>query len=371
MNKLLKTTAIALVTGAIFLGCQDDSKGDTNIEINSELKETIVTREKADIKRVSVVTEPIIKRSFEEYYSYYGVIEAENQTTLISYNGGEVHQLNVKEGQYIKKNTPLCDIDADIYTTQYEAAQTAQSLAEDNYKRLQKHLQSGNTSSTRVKQAKLEYLTAKQQALQTRKIALGAECRSSISGRVLAKHISRFDNIAPGTATLTIGQTGVLKVKVGIPEDQISGFKAGNVAEIRLSSEKDKVWYGKIYSIAQALDPQERKYMAEVRLTSNGNDIQLGLVAKVKLLRKVWNDAVVIPSHTIISLATENVVMVNNNGVAQKRSIEVVASNETEVLVTGAIAPGDDLIVKGYVNVVNGSPLKIVEKPVSPKGEEG
>ncbi len=358
MNKLLFKATIGLMTITTMIGCQNEES--EKVEINADLKKTITAREKTEVKTVSVVTQTILKQSFNEHYSYYGIIEAENQTTLVSYNGGEVHQLKVKEGQYITKDTPLCDIDAEIYTTQHEAAQTAESVAKDNYLRLQKHLKSGNTSSTRVKQAKLEYLNAKQNRLQTRKIALGSECRSSISGRVLAKHISRFDNIAPNTATLTIGQTGVLKVKVGIPENQIAGFKVGNGAEIRLSSEPDKVWMGKIYSIAQALDPQERKYMAEIRITTKGDNIQLGLVAKVKLLRKEWKDAIVIPAHTIISLSTKNVVMVNVDGIARKRTIEVVASNETEVLVKGELKEGENLIVKGYVNVVNGSPVSVV-----------
>ena len=89
--------------------------------------------------------------------------------------------------------------------------------------------------------------------------------------------------------------------------------------------------------------------------------VKAGMTGRIKVLRYDLKDKIVIPTESIIVLAADKAVMVAADGKAVKKSILISSSNETQSLVASGIQLGDDVIVQGQMQAVDGAAVKVVQ----------
>jgi len=351
-NNLLLTGYLVTAMILFLSGCSGDKKN-----ANGETAET----EKSNSKDISVKTVKVIPSEYSEYGEYYGKVEGIEEATLLTFSGGTIEDIFVKEGDFVKKGQSLGRIDADKAQAVYDLAVLNEKVARQTYERQVKFLNNGNTSQLTVDQSKLAWLNTKNNLLDARKMWEGAFCISPITGIVLNSYIDLHQETAAGTPTFRVALMNKVKVSFGIPEQEITGVSLGNPAEISLSMFPGQSWGGSLKRLSREVSPMPLTFEAEIEVTNDDLQLPSGVTARVKLLRQSLPDALVIPSEAILTQEDETYVMVDSGGVASKRLIVPGSTDQSHTIVLKGLEGGESLIVDGNHLVVEGSSLLVLK----------
>lgn len=280
MNKSLKWILIIVgVLAVLFVGAK--------MLGGSSKKGTKVTAEKAQ------------KRSIIETVNASGKVYPEVEVKISPDISGEITELNVQEGDSVKKGQVLARIYADIYSSQRDeaAARVTQSQAtvansEAALKALQAQLDQAKAAYDRNKglhdekvisdaefeQYQTQYRTAQSQynAAQQNIRSLRAATQSTQTSLVAAnKNLSRTTLIAPmdgvisslsvkkgervsgnsftlGTEMMRVAEMGTMEVRVDVGENDIVKVNIGDSADIEVEAYNNRKFKGVVTQIASS-----------------------------------------------------------------------------------------------------------------------
>ena len=312
-------------------------------------------------KVVPVKVLKVSASSFVEYGEYYGEVSGIEEAHLISFTGGKVESINVKEGDFVKKGTSLGSVNGQQGRTMYDIALLNEKIAYDNYLRQEKFLKTGNASQLIVDQSKLGWLNSKNQTLDAERAMNGALCITPIDGTVVARYIDVHQEIGPGMPTFSVSNMDKLKVSFGVPEKDVAGIDIGNEALIYFDIFPNKTWEGKLVRLDKKASPKTLTFQAEVEIDNPEGLLISGITAKVELKRQNLKEQIVVPSVTILNQGMEKYVMVAEGKIAKKYEVEVGSSNKNQTIVLNGLSNGAMLITEGNHIVVDGSSIKVLE----------
>jgi len=347
--KLIIVFVLFMSCIALFNGC---TKGSDKEQSETTKKDTL-----------SVVVSEIVPDTFVEYGTYYGRITPLNEATLICYTGGRVEVLHASEGDWVKKGTSLASIDSAKAKVLLQTARLQESIARKNLKLTKKHLVDGNASQLAVDQAELKYLNAKAQRIDAAKNYRGAMAISPIPGIVTVRSITLHQEITPGYPTFSIAQTSIMKVSIALIESDASYVHPGSSVDITTALDPDKKWHGTIHTVAREATSSDRTFKAEIHIDNSDGILKAGATGIVRLALREYENVIVIPTDAIRTDGVRHSVMVVlDNGKAQRRTIEPGPQSDTKTMVKSGLSVGDRLIIKGHQLVSDGMAVRIARK---------
>ncbi len=84
------------------------------------------------------------------------------------------------------------------------------------------------------------------------------------------------------------------------------------------------------------------------------------MIVRVSLTRRVFENAVVVPRDAVLERDTGNVVFVLKDDRAELRKVETGPSERGRILLLEGVSPGEELIVSGHRNLVDGQKVRAV-----------
>lgn len=276
--------------------------------------------------------------------------------------GGTVQEIGFEKGQRVKKGQVLARIGTDLLTVQFQEAEASLEEAEANFNRAKELF-----ARQAVPRQELVTYTSRYHAAQARlKLAKLRVERSVIdapvSGLAISRHVDVGEVATPGTRITTIHQVSRLKATVGIPENDLSYFKVGGEATLEVNAYPGRVFEGKIHFLGLASSGKNRTFPSEVAITNAGNDLRPGMIARVFLVKRRYESALVVPRDALIERDQGSVAFVNNNDRAQERKVVLGPSEGNNIVVLEGLSAGEPLIVRGHRNLVDGNPIRVIKQ---------
>ena len=151
------------------------------------------------------------------------------------------------------------------------------------------------------------------------------------------------------------------EVQAGIPEKHIVSFKLGNTVTVSLDAIPDKVFKGKINYISHEASPSVRTFLAEMVVDNSKGTIKAGIMGNARILRTVYEDAILIPINAIVEAQEgRSVFVARDDNTAEERTIVLgEGSDDLMVIITAGVHPGDRVIVKGQQDLVTGERILV------------
>jgi len=190
--------------------------------------------------KVTVMTP--VQQGVTHYFETTGNTVAMNSTPLVARVQGYLQQVQYKDGDYVKKDTPLFVIEPEPYKLKYESAQAAQAGAEANLKKLEADYNRQVDLANRQVSAQVTLdqalaardsgkatLTQSETDTQTAAINLGyTEVKAPFDGYVSARQVSVGQLVGADTPTqlATIVQTDPIYVNFNIGEKDVLDTRA-------------------------------------------------------------------------------------------------------------------------------------------------
>jgi len=151
-----------------------------------------------------------------------------------------------------------------------------------------------------------------------------------------------------------------IKVNVRVPELDVRFVKKGQQTPLKIDAFPDRTIIGTVDFVSFKADSATKTFLVRSIIDNPDHDIRPGMIGRVAFVRRVIADAVVAPLFTMVDKGGERIVFVEENGVAQSRTITIGVIEGDRVQITSGLNPGDHLIVKGHTEVEDG--MKVIVK---------
>jgi membrane fusion protein (multidrug efflux system) len=153
-------------------------------------------------------------------------------------------------------------------------------------------------------------------------------------------------------------QTDPVKIDFAIPEKYRGKVQKGTLIKFRVEG-NDNFFTGHVYAIEPKIDPATRNVSLRA-LCPNPNGVLVpGSFAKVDIVLDNIQDALVIPSESIIPIMNGEKIFVCRNGKARSQIVQTGIRTEREVEVTDGLKPGDTVITTGLLQLREDVDVKI------------
>ena len=308
---------------------------------------------------LAVTTETVANATLSAMNTYVGTVE-ENNAVAVSFTGmGMVKQVCVGEGQRVRKGQLVAEMDK----TQ---AQNTLAMAEASYKQATDALERmrqlhENKSLADIKwvevQSKVEQAEASLSA--AKKMLEDCSIYAPMDGIVGKKWVSAGETALPSQPVLTILDIKTLKVKVSIPEKEISSIKENTPSIISIEAIGNKTIDGGKIEKGVVADALTHTYDIRIALPNPDAEILPGMVAKVYLHAGDSIQGMYLPVRSIQQSADgKHFVWVVKDGKAHRKDITMGKTMGNRIEVLSGLDKDDRVITNGYQKVSEGTEVK-------------
>ncbi len=168
--------------------------------------------------------------------------------------------------------------------------------------------------------------TAKVQIEQAQKAVNDAVVYAPISGYISDKVADTGEYIspsAPNAKIATITRTGILRMRIDIPEQSIAEIRLGQSVSLNVSSYPDRNFSGTIARVIPNVNTTSRTLTAEAEIENSSNLLKPGQFATVRVLLPKSESAVLIPAKAVRQDSASSRVFVIKNGRAEQRLVQL------------------------------------------------
>lgn len=332
-------------------------------DLKAELPES-TDGDKVANNALKVRTQQVSLKPFSKFFTATGEVEAINEAFISPEVSGQITNINVVEGQKVKKGQLLAKLNTSLIEKNIEEVKTQLQLAETLFNK-QQELWDQNIGSER------QYLESKNnyQSLQNKLATLQEQynmsiIRSPIDGIVEDIMLKTGELASPGMQLMQIVDLDHLNVTAKLSENYLSIIKKGDMVTISFPSFPELVMEKPVTRIGNVINKQNRTFIIEVEINNQKDELKPNLLANIKVNDYNNKASIVVPSMVIREdLVGSYLYVAEDNGsglISVKKYIQVGKAYEDQTEVISGLSVDDVIITDGYSNVSDGAFIQIV-----------
>ena len=305
-----------------------------------------------------VKTEVVSSASDMTGQTFVGIIE-ESEGTAVSFTGmGVVKRVLVNEGQVVNRGQLIAEMDDTQARNLLAGADAQMNQANDALERYKMLHDNGSLPEvqwveiqSKVAQAKSQYEVAKKNL---------ADCRltAPVSGIIGKKLVGAGETAMPSQAVVTILDISSVKVKVSIPEAEISGITASTPSTINVEAAQKQVNGGRIEKGIQA-DALTHTYEVRINVQNGDRKLLPGMVASVRFNGQLTidNGKLMLPVTAVQKRADGSLFVwtVVNDSTAHRTSVTTGETQGNRIVISSGIENGQRVVTEGYQKLSEGT----------------
>ncbi|MCL5031303.1 MAG: efflux RND transporter periplasmic adaptor subunit, partial [Bacteroidetes bacterium] len=315
-----------------------------------------------------VKTKPIIKGDLILYINANGMIKASEELEISANINGVINTLNIYEGKYVNKNDLLIGLDdreyeiaindtkVKITDARVEYAfltkeSTHDSLSNSKINEIERQIQKLDNDYKNGKIDEIKYNNLKDE-LDMKLIFTGAKreeviqnksgLTSAINAYKRAKLNYEYTKIAApfsgviGDFDLVKGQrinagqklcklfyTSVLKIDVGVLENDVKKIQVGNSAKIELPSLTGETFIGRVVNISPYIDEQTKTCKVIIQIQNTTKELKPGMFVNVSIETNKLQNRILIPKEALLIRDKRPLVFVVEGNLAKWKYVKI------------------------------------------------
>jgi len=323
----------------------------------------IQTQQQAEVG-TAVNTTIIESQDFERVIHIGGTTKAVASVYIIPMVSGmeEITSVKVKVGDHVTAGQTLATLKGESARLQYDAAKLQYDDLVRTLERMEALYEVGAIAKSDYEQTLLG-VQSTESSLRGYKIALdNMNVTTPISGTV-----TMADAVEGGYATASspmfeVANIDELEISIGVNENVVHKLQVGDTVTVEVPSARETSHYtGVIKEIGLAMLQGSKSYPVTIGVDNAEGNLLAGMYAKVGLTTDKVSQGIVVPVDAIGYHDGEPYVMVVEDSRAQEKRITTGVNDGEFYEVTSGLSVGDELIVKGNMDLVSGELVAIVE----------
>ena len=292
--------------------------------------------------------------------TFVGIVE-EREATAVSFTGmGAVKRVLVNEGQAVGRGQLIAEMDDTQARNLLSGAEAQMNQANDALERYKMLHDNGSLPEvqwvdiqSKVAQAKSQYEIAKKNL---------ADCRltAPVSGIIGKKLVGAGETALPSQAVVTILDISSVKVKVSIPEAEISGITASTPSTISVEAAQKQVSGGRIEKGIQA-DALTHTYEVRINVQNGDRKLLPGMVAAVQFgaVAQQKTGQAMLPVTAVQRRADGNLFVwtVAADSTAHRTMVSTGETQGNSIVISSGIENGQRVVTEGYQKLSEGTKI--------------
>jgi RND family efflux transporter MFP subunit len=188
-----------------------------------------------------------------------------------------------------------------------------------------------------------------------------ATVTAPISGTVTMVNANVGSFATASAPMFEIANVDTLEISTGINEQNVSKIKIGQEVLLKIHSVSDKWMSGTITEISKVMNAQTKNYPVTIALANKDDDLVAGMYAEVQVAVEHAEDVLVIPVDAIVYKEAKPVAFIAQaDGTVKEKALTLGINDGDYYVVTKGLQAGDQVVVKGNGNLVEGEPISII-----------
>jgi len=313
---------------------------------------------------------------------YAGEVRARNETRLAFRVGGKIVERRVDVGSRVRAGDPVARLDAtDLMLAAASArAQIASLESERDLARAELARSRDLREKNFISQAEFDRRSNAFATVDARLDAARAQHRQAANQAAYATLLADTDGVitaveAEAGQVVAAGQTvarlarvtsrrpkpGELEVAVAVPESQRDLIVRAQALSVRVTARPDRSWKGRLRELAPAADPASRTYAARVSIVDPGNEIELGMSARVEIEASESKRQIQIPIAALYARDDRaGVFVVGSDNTVRLQPVKTAGIAGERVVIASGLAPGDVIVAAGANLLRSGQRVRLL-----------
>lgn len=349
-------------------------------------------------RTITVGTASPVRQDVEVRLAFTADIEPDQQITVFSRVDGYIAKFHVDEGDFVKPNQLLVEIDHTDYVHAVNRAKANLAAAKADVLRQEANIRNAKLTLDRMQRlikdqfvsqqdldnaqvnydmavAQIESMRAQvkqmEVALQQAETNLSySYIRAPFAGYVADRTLDNGAYVTGSTASTSTMSRGIMtlhhietvRTMIEVVEKDVPLLKIGQKAEVRAEAYPDRVFTGEVTRIVQALNKGTRTMTVEVDLPNTDHALKGGMFARVEVLVGRHANAVLIPIDAVTRLEDHQYVYVVRDGKAYQVPVELGVRTGKLIEITKGLTGTEQVIVAGKDLVSDG--LTVQARPL-------
>ena len=315
------------------------------------------------------------EQEWVERISSFGVIDAAKEIVITIDFSERVQKVLVNEGERIKAGQLLIELDRKKqelrlarYRTSLKEAKANLANAQTNLNRQEALFAGRNIAQSKLEGAQLARKTARaryEEALAA--VQLGEreladrKITSPAAGQVVKRSVEPGETVNPGASLMVIQVIDAVRVVTYVTEKDINHLSLGSEAVVTTPAVPGRTYSARIESLGSKADSDTGSFSVKLAIPNTEGLLRPGMTARVILQGLQYQDAILIPDNALVDRNRRRVAYKVVDGKATQVEPVVALTTMDLVLVMSGLQAGDQLIVEGVENIVEGTPVKVIQ----------
>lgn len=322
-----------------------------------------VPQEAQEEPKVATVEIQQIKYDNNIYHQeYIGVVESENSVDVSALVSGTIEQLYVHEGQRVSKGKLIGRLNASSYKNAHEMTLSKLRQAEDAFKRISAMYENNSVPEIQFIEIKTQLDQARASEAIARKSLEDCNIYAPQSGVIGKRYLEPGANVMPTTPIVNMMNISQVKVKVAIPESEISSVRLGEICNVKISALNNETFKGQIVEKGISANPVSHTYNIKVKVNNSDSQIMPGMVCKVYMNNAGSSTgSIIVPIKSVqVDYSGKRFVWLKDKqNKAVYKAVTLGKLSENGVHITDGLQEGDELIIAGYQNLSEGTAVSV------------
>lgn len=318
------------------------------------------------VKTVTPTRGPITR-----FVTLPGEIKAYQQATLFAKVAGYLKTLNVDKGDPVKEGVLLAEIEVPELIAQRARYRAEVEVAEIDFKRLSESQKKAPDlvipQTVDDARGKLEIAKANLEGTET--LLNYAKIVAPFSGIITRRYVDPGAFIPSATsgstpqsaAIVTLADFNRVRLQVAVPEVEASLVAAEQPVKLTVEGLPGKTFEGKVTRFSYALDEASKTMLAEIELPNPKLELRPGMYATVRIGIERKEDALLLPTDTLITEKSGASVFVVSENKAKKTRVQPGFNDGVNVEIVKGVNPDQQVIVPGKQTPNDGQPVAVSE----------
>jgi len=350
-------------------------KGEIKTQINDlkfELNRLDNVIEKIDTdKNLFLVSAIKLKpKKFSHFLNFQGSLDTDQNVVIYPELPGLLKDIYVKQGDKVKKGQIIAKISDNGLTDQLEQLKLQRNLAKTTFERQKKLWDQKIGSEIQYLQAETNFKGLEKKISQMRDQEGKTRILAPFDGTIDDVIADIGSNLAPGlTPILRIINIEQMKVSAEIPEIHIPYIKQNKNVKIYVPI-LDKQILGKISSVGNFINPNNRSFSIEIKLLNKSNELKPNMTVSLEINDYQNKSAILIPSEDILEDEEGNfyvyklVIDSNENYKSNKVMIQKGKSYNNMTEIKSGLEENDLIIDDGLRQVEDEQIVKVISTKI-------
>jgi len=312
------------------------------------------------LSNVEVMT--VRTSDLEEYLTLPGYTEAVYDVVLASELGGTVKELKAERGEMVHKGQILARVSADLYEAQLAEAQANLKLREAGLNKAKTLYERGSISAMQRLQAQTEHDVALAAVELATSRLERAVVTAPFEGHVDERYVDQGEMVSPGGQLLRIVDRSRLKIRCELAELDVASVNPGITAELQFDAFPDTVFHARLAFVAGVANSGSRTFPCEFELDNVHGLIRGGMHAKVRVIKSVHRNVLVLPQTALVETESGRNVFVLEGENVHRRPVTVSVTVEGKALIASGLQAEETVVVTGQRDLVDGQQVKVTAK---------